>query len=79
MFPYIPHTSSDEQEMLQTIGLETTDQLFDDIPDDMRLKKALDLPTAKSELEVRNYLKSLADKKVLKRFIIYIDINFEAK
>ena len=62
MFPYIPHTSSDEQEMLQTIGLETTDQLFDDIPDDMRLKKALDLPTAKSELEVRNYLKSLADK-----------------
>ena len=51
MFPYIPHTSSDEQEMLQTIGLETTDQLFDDIPDDMRLKKALDLPTAKSELD----------------------------
>jgi glycine dehydrogenase subunit 1 len=62
MFPYIPHTSSDEQEILQTIGLNSIDQLFDDIPEDLRLRKPLNFPTSKSELEVRTYLKNLADK-----------------
>ena len=38
MYPYIPHTPEDEQVMLQAIGLENTDQLFDDIPADVRLK-----------------------------------------
>lgn len=62
MHPYIPHTDSDQQEMLKTIGLDSVDQLFDDIPEEMRLKEPLNLPLSKSELEVTSYLKSLANK-----------------
>ncbi len=62
MYPYIPHTPEDEQVMLQAIGLENTDQLFDDIPADVRLKGGLNLPDAKSEIEVKTYLTKLAQK-----------------
>lgn len=62
MYPYIPHTSEDEQEMLEAIGLSSADQLFDDIPKDVALKGELNLSTAMSELEVSSYLKSLAAK-----------------
>lgn len=62
MFPYIPNTPEDEQVMLKTIGLDSVDQLFSDIPKDVHLDRPLNIPTAKSELEVSTYLKKLADK-----------------
>ena len=62
MYPYIPNTPQDEQEMLKAIGLDSVDQLFDDIPADVHLKEPLNIPPAKSELEVTRYLKSLANK-----------------
>ncbi len=62
MHPYIANTPEDIQEMLKAIGLESVDQLFDDIPKDVHLNREIDLPNAKSELEVTNYLKELADK-----------------
>lgn len=62
MHPYIANTPEDIQEMLKAIGLESMDQLFDDIPKDIKLSRELDLPKSKSELEVSSYLKKLADK-----------------
>ena len=62
MFPYISHTHEDEQEMLKSIGLNSLDQLFDDIPKDMQLGRDLNLPTAMSELEVKRYLSEMAKK-----------------
>jgi glycine dehydrogenase subunit 1 len=62
MHPYLPATPEDIKEMLESIGLETLDQLFDDIPKDVYFGKELDMPKAKSELEVTTYLKSLAAK-----------------
>lgn len=62
MFPYIPTTHEDEQEMLKSIGLNSLNDLFSDIPDDMHLNRELNLPKAKSELEVKKYLTSLANK-----------------
>jgi glycine dehydrogenase subunit 1 len=62
MHPYIANTPEDIQEMLKAIGLESVDQLFDDIPKDIKLSRELDLPKSKSELEVSSYLKKLADK-----------------
>lgn len=62
MHPYLPATPEDIKEMLESIGLESLDQLFDDIPKDVYFGKELDMPKAKSELEVTRYLKSLADK-----------------
>lgn len=62
MYPYIPNTPDDEQIMLESIGLTSIDQLFDDIPSDVHLKGPLNIPTAKSELEVKAYLTSLSKK-----------------
>jgi len=61
-YPYIPSTPEDEQEMLKAIGLNSLDDLFSDIPEEFRLKRELDLPESKSELEVRSYLNQLARK-----------------
>lgn len=60
MFPYIPATEADKKEMLGVIGLNSTDQLFEDIPAEFRLNRELNLPASKSELEVMNYMQSLA-------------------
>ena len=62
MHPYLPATPEDIKEMLESIGLESLDQLFDAIPKDVYFGKELDMPKAKSELEVTTYLKGLADK-----------------
>ena len=62
MFPYIPTTHKDEQEMLKSIGLNSPEDLFGDIPKELQLNRDLNLPKAKSELEVSNYLTSLAKK-----------------
>lgn len=62
MYPYIPNTPDDEQIMLESIGLTSIDQLFDDIPSDVHFKGPLNIPTAKSELEVKAYLTSLSKK-----------------
>ena len=62
MFPYIPHTPEDEKIMLDSIGVDSVDDLFADIPKDIAFNKALDLPLAKSELEVKTYLNKMANK-----------------
>lgn len=60
MFPYIPATEADKKEMLKVIGVDSVDRLFDDIPSEFRLTAPLNLPNAKSELEVMKYMESLA-------------------
>nr|WP_300002835.1 aminomethyl-transferring glycine dehydrogenase subunit GcvPA [Tissierella sp.] len=62
MFPYIPHTPEDIKEMLEVVGVDSTDDLFADISKASSLNRELNLPKAKSELEVVNYLTSLANK-----------------
>ena len=42
MFPYIPCTPEDEKYMLDCLGLTSVEELFTDIPEQIRLKK-LDL------------------------------------
>ncbi len=43
-YPYIPSTHEEEQEMLKSIGLNSLDELFSDIPEEFRLKRDLNLP-----------------------------------
>lgn len=64
MFPYISLTEQDEREMLEKIGVESIDDLFRDIPADVSMNRPLDLPKAKSELEVSAYLRCLAEDNV---------------
>lgn len=62
MFPYIPHTPEDEQSMLEAIGYNSVEELFQDIPKDVALNRDLDLKPAMSELEVMSYLTKMANK-----------------
>lgn len=62
MYPYIPHTPEDEKEMLDFIGLNSLEELFSEIPKEMKVDGLLNMPKAKSELEVTRHLTELANK-----------------
>lgn len=54
---------TDLKHMLQTIGVESLDQLIDEtVPANIRLEQPLNLPEAESEFEYLNKLKTVADK-----------------
>jgi len=59
---YIPHTEEDRRRMLHAIGVGSVEELFDDIPDEVRFKRQLDLPEGMSELEVQRLLYELSKK-----------------
>lgn len=59
---YIPHTEEDVALMLKTIGVESVDDLYSDIPEEVVFKGEYDIPSAMSEIEIRKHFKSLADK-----------------
>jgi glycine dehydrogenase len=68
---HIGITERDLPHMLETIGVESVEQLiYETIPDDIKLKKPLDLPQGISEHEFLNHLHALAKKnKVFKSYI----------
>ncbi len=49
---YIPNSPDERAEMLEQIGVATTDNLFDSIPATLRLRDQLKVPAAMSELEL---------------------------
>lgn len=51
--------------MLESIGLSSIDQLFSHIPDELKLKGELNLPSGMSELEVSSAMKKIAAKNVV--------------
>jgi glycine dehydrogenase subunit 1 len=57
---YLPHTDEDRREMLAAIGVTSVDELFADIPADVRMKRPLELPPALSELELAAHFQELA-------------------
>lgn len=59
---YIPHSEQDIKEMLQSIGAKSIDELFQVIPEPLRLKKGLNLPAALSEIEITQHIQSLTRK-----------------
>ena len=60
---YIPHTEQDIKQMLADIGVQNIDDLFDSIPDSLRLSDTLQgLPESLAESELTGYLKKLQKK-----------------
>src|SRR5437870_673429 len=47
--PYIPHTDQDRKEMLATIGVESIEELFREIPENLRVKGELGIPEGLDE------------------------------
>ena len=57
---YIPHTEQDVKQMLAEIGVKNIDELFDSIPESLRLNnELLALPPSLPESELTEYLKRL--------------------
>ncbi|MEL6447429.1 MAG: aminomethyl-transferring glycine dehydrogenase subunit GcvPA [Pseudomonadota bacterium] len=50
--PFIPHTETDIREMLDTIGAESIDELFDEIPESLRIDGLEGVPSALNEMQV---------------------------
>ena len=62
--PYMPNSvPAIRQEMLDVLGVSTVDELFEQIPEDHRLKEALKLPPAiSSESELRRHMLEMLSK-----------------
>lgn len=61
MLPYIPN-ALEEEKMLKSIGIGCLDDLFSDIPEEIRLKRKLNIGKSMSELEISKYMKELSNK-----------------
>jgi glycine dehydrogenase subunit 1 len=62
MSRYTSATESDQEQMLRAIGVESVDELFADVPQDLRLGRPLDLPDGLSETECLDHLSALASR-----------------
>jgi glycine dehydrogenase subunit 1 len=63
--PYIPHTDQDRAEMLATIGVGSIDELFREIPENLRRAPgSLNLPPALDEPHLYSHLYEIAAKNV---------------
>lgn len=72
---HIGPRENDLPEMLKTIGVSSIDQLiYETVPDDILLKKALDLDTAMSEQEYLEHITELSTKNKL--FKTYIGLGY---
>ena len=59
---YLPMTEQDKAEMLQTIGVNSVDELFSDIPEQVRFQGLYSIKEAKSESALMKELSQLAGK-----------------
>ncbi|HVF49773.1 MAG TPA: aminomethyl-transferring glycine dehydrogenase subunit GcvPA [Pyrinomonadaceae bacterium] len=57
---YIPNSPEERQEMLQSVGLGSMDELFDSIPADILLRQPLNTPAPLSEIELLARFEALA-------------------
>ncbi len=50
--PFIPHTPEDVEQMLAAIGAKKIDDLFDEIPKDLRIESLAGIPDALNEMQI---------------------------
>ena len=62
MHRYIPNTEADKKRMLDSIGASSIDDLFRDIPKELRLDRPLNIADGLSEIEVSKHMWELAGK-----------------
>ncbi|WP_086427705.1 aminomethyl-transferring glycine dehydrogenase subunit GcvPA [Staphylococcus cornubiensis] len=63
---YIPLTEKDEQEMLETIGVKSIQELYSDVPEDVLLNRDLNIADAEPETQLLKRLNRIANKNVTK-------------
>ncbi len=61
---FVPNTDSERNEMLKQIGVDSFEDLINNIPEEVRLKEDLNLPPQLSEYEAVKLLETIANKNV---------------
>jgi glycine dehydrogenase subunit 1 len=61
---YIPKGDGEKEKMLEKIGVESIDDLFVDIPKDLKLTEPLKIPEAMSELDLLRRAQELGEKNI---------------
>ena len=59
MFKYFPHTDADLQAMFQKVGIKSLDDLYAEVPEQIRFRGDYQLPEEMSEIEVRQLFEKL--------------------
>lgn len=59
---FIPHTEEDIAHMLRKIGVDSVDALYSDVPADVIFRAEYDIPSAMSEIELRDHFRKLGKK-----------------
>ncbi len=72
-FRYLPMTEADRKEMLDFLGLNSTEELFTNIPEDIRFKGELKLPSPLSEAALVKHMNRLAGKNAsFDRYVCFL-------
>jgi len=60
--PFIPHTEEEVKEMLDTIGVNSIEDLFDEIPQNLRCEGLTKVPEGISEMEIGRIMRERAEQ-----------------
>ena len=60
--PFFPHTGADLKAMMDKVGVTTLEELYAEVPQSIRFKGDYNLPSAMSELEVRQLFARLGEQ-----------------
>ena len=69
---YIPNSPDERAEMLRLIGVDSIDNLFDSIPEGLRLRRSLNVPAALSEIELLKKFDEMAHRNQAARRISFL-------
>lgn len=69
MGSYVPNTDKDRQVMLDSIGAKSIEELYNVIPEEIKLTSELNIPKGLSELEVKNKMAKIGSKNHVFRSI----------
>ena len=64
--PFIPHTQTDTEAMLASIGAGSIDELFDEIPPALRGSTLGDVPSGASEMTIAQLMGSRAARDTVR-------------
>lgn len=59
---FFPHTDEDLKVMMKKVGINSLEELYAEVPKDIRFQGEYDILSMKSELELRQYFSSLGQK-----------------
>ncbi len=69
---YIPNSPEERIEMLEAIGLRSPEDLFESIPQDLRLQRPLNTPAALSEIELLDSFEQMGARNTAARRISFM-------